>query len=399
MDPDDFADWQLCWQANLLFHKRVTKSQKCIVCSEAQDYANNTRRSSFWLDATRCLAGHRQATQIETQGTPCLGVCATCDQMYMLDIVHEVELRERLESDKALLENFLALLRKYRIYECAIHCDEVAYNTNPFLALKPPTTQCDHDRNACDACLKAALESAIRGGRLQDLVCPDPECKKPIPLEAIRSNISTDVFKIYNKQLALKTIAKDENFRWCACGHGQIHSLGESNPEWICLSCSKRHCYICKEESSMPCEHLRAIDAQKNMEKTNRKESAARIFSEAAKKAEEAQRQARDNEAGTKREIARTTKKCPKAGCCNKIERNDGCGHFTCKMCLTEFCWCCKVIWKNNNVLHLVGCRIGTKSQVEKSKLDQAGYAVGWDRDEGYDLSLDKGLWLLGSHM
>ena len=68
-------------------------------------------------------------------------------------------------------------------------------------------------------------------------------------------------------------------------------------------------------------------------------------------------------------------------------------------MCKTEFCWCCKVIWKNKKALHLVGCRIGTKSQVEKWRLDQTGYAVGWDRDEGYDLSLDKGLWLVDVHM
>jgi hypothetical protein len=65
---------------------------------------------------------------------------------------------------------------------------------------------------------------------------------------------------------------------------------------------------------------------------------------------------------------------------------------------MTEFCWCCKVIWKDR-ALHLVGCKIGTKSQVEKRRLDQTGYAVGWDRDEGYDFSLDKGLWLENSDM
>jgi hypothetical protein len=68
-------------------------------------------------------------------------------------------------------------------------------------------------------------------------------------------------------------------------------------------------------------------------------------------------------------------------------------------MCLTEFCWCCKVIWKNSNSpQHLVGCRIGIKTQLKKSSLDQTGYAVGWDKDEGYDLKLDEGLWLLAGH-
>lgn len=106
-----------------------------------------------------------------------------------------------------------------------------------------------------------------------------------------------------------------------------------------------------------------------------------------------------ENEVGTKREIARTTKKCPKAGCCNKIERNDGCGHFTCQMCRTEFCWCCKVIWKAGVVLHLIGCKIGTKRQISVGQLDKTGYGVGWDKDDGYDLTLDDGLWLIPGHM
>jgi hypothetical protein len=223
----------------------------------------------------------------------------------------------------------------------------------------------------------------------------------------------------YNKQLALKAISKDEKFRWCSCGHGQIHGPGgeyfhnpcshytkltqcytEKYPEWNCLQCSKRHCYICKEQSFDTCDHLCVIDEQKRVKTNNQKKLAVRILSESAKKAEEARLRERQNEAGTEKEKARTTKRCPKAGCCNRIERDGGCGHFKCGMCFTEFCWSCKVIWKNSSSpQHLVGCRIGTKTQLQKSNLNQTGYAVGWDKDEGYDLSLDKGLWLLDGHM
>jgi hypothetical protein len=93
-------------------------------------------------------------------------------------------------------------VKKHRVYECTIHCDEVAYEANPknpVQAFKPPTTECDHDRNVCDPCLKSAFESVIRGGRIHDLVCPDPECRKPISLDVIRSNTSADVFKMYSK--------------------------------------------------------------------------------------------------------------------------------------------------------------------------------------------------------
>ena len=88
------------------------------------------------------------------------------------------------------------MVRKFRVYECAIHCDDVVYGDNPFVAYKPPTTECNHDRNVCDACLKITFESAIRGGRLQDLICPDVECKKPIPLDTIRPIVAGEVFKM-----------------------------------------------------------------------------------------------------------------------------------------------------------------------------------------------------------
>lgn len=94
------------------------------------------------------------------------------------------------------LRNFLSLVRKCRVYECIIHFSEVTYEPDTLQAFKPPTAQCNHDRNVCDACLKTAFEGAIRGGRLQDLVCLDIECKKPIPLETLRLTVSGDVFKM-----------------------------------------------------------------------------------------------------------------------------------------------------------------------------------------------------------
>jgi hypothetical protein len=123
---------------------------------------------------------------------------------------------------------------------------------------------------------------------------------------------------------------------------------------------------------------------------------AAREAQEAERRARETDRRARKREdEATQQEIARITKKCPKARCGNKIERNEGCGHFTCRKCQTEFCWSCKVIWKGGKALHLRGCRIGTTSTIAKEYLDTTGYAVGWDKDRGYDLSLDHGLWLI----
>ncbi|KAG4441754.1 hypothetical protein IFR05_002745 [Cadophora sp. M221] len=409
MDDEDFSAWKICWQVNLLFYKRVSeKPQKCIVCSQSKADTTGTLRSSFWVEATTCSGGHRQVISSETQLAYSLGVCATCDQKYMLDVVkgkhrcrrddcrrivrvHEGEIQRKLEADAILLENFLSLVERYRLYECVVHCDDVSYDADSILAFKPPTTECNHDRNVCDACLKTTFEGAIRGGRLQDLVCLDTECKKPLTLDALRMFVSAEVFKIYNKKLALNLMSKNEKFRWCACGHGQVHTQGERNPEWNCISCKQRHCYICREDSSELCQHLRSIDYKKRKQKNQQRQAAIQTFEASAQRA-------RENEAATKLEIARTTKKCPKAGCGNKIERNEGCGHFTCRNCSTDFCWSCKVIWKNKRVLHLAGCRIGLRSTTTKASLDKNGYAPGWDQDIGYDISLDKGLWLIEGH-
>ena len=51
---------------------------------------------------------------------------------------------------------------------------------------QPPTSECDHDRNACDECLTALVTAALQGSNLAALVCPDPECRKPIQGEEVR---------------------------------------------------------------------------------------------------------------------------------------------------------------------------------------------------------------------
>lgn len=122
MDENDFVGWKTCWQVNLLFHKRISsKPLKCIVCSATSPVVNGSMRSMFWVEATRCSAGHRQITPPETQLPYTLGVCAGCDQNYMLDVVkgkhgcrregcrravrvHEAEVQKKLWSNPGLLE-------------------------------------------------------------------------------------------------------------------------------------------------------------------------------------------------------------------------------------------------------------------------------------------------------
>jgi hypothetical protein len=52
-------------------------------------------------------------------------------------------------------------------------------------------------------------------------------------------------------------------------------------------------------------------------------------------------------------------------------------------------------MWNDGKALHLTTCSIAGEMarKIGKASLDKTGYAAGWDRDEGYDSRLDKGLY------
>jgi hypothetical protein len=168
----------------------------------------------------------------------------------------------------------------------------------------------------------------------------------------------------------------------------------EASPEWICTTCSKRHCFICRDTSTGTCQHLQAIDAANRANREHQRR-AARATLEAR------QRALLDGTAETEAQKIRITKRCPKAGCGNRIERAGGCNHMQCDGmygCGTHFCWVCKVIWLENGSRrqHLDTCdpRLGSvATRIPRAKLDAEAeeglYAGEWDADPGYDFSLD----------
>ena len=139
-------------------------------------------------------------------------------------------------------------------------------------------------------------------------------------------------------------------------------------PNWSCQSCTKMNCFIHKAE-------VASCDCQ---------ERAQRDFLEEK----------------TKKEKARTTKKCPKKGCGVPIEYGGDCARMTCRRppgCGTQFCWACKTIFPGRTKQHVDTCRLGTITRVRKSELDTSLYCDGWDKDVGYDFNLDANLYIMPS--
>lgn len=77
------------------------------------------------------------------------------------------------------------------MYECLVHCDDVTFTKD-----SPPTATCNHDQNVCDDCVRMDFETKVKGNRLKDLKCLDPDCKKDVPGKRIRELISAECVKM-----------------------------------------------------------------------------------------------------------------------------------------------------------------------------------------------------------
>ena len=86
---------------------------------------------------------------------------------------------------------FPSLLERHKTFECLVHGDIVQLSQAPRLSA---ATECNHEANICPQGLQETLENAISEGRLQDIRCPDAECKAKYPVRDIRSIVSKESF-------------------------------------------------------------------------------------------------------------------------------------------------------------------------------------------------------------
>lgn len=122
MDIVEAEPRAICDEVNLRFRRSSKKKISCIVCSSIDD--GFAMRSNFWIQATYCSAGHRQATFVELGRYPKLGLCEKCNYTYVFGVlnrkytcrregcrrivrVDEAAVREKLSLDKNLLASVL----------------------------------------------------------------------------------------------------------------------------------------------------------------------------------------------------------------------------------------------------------------------------------------------------
>ncbi|KAK4224096.1 hypothetical protein QBC38DRAFT_502570 [Podospora fimiseda] len=404
--PTDDALWPVLARINSQFQKERSVNGKlpsCVACQDASTTSwvggKRTTRSTLWSHA-RCGSGHGQTGYIydpanpETSG----GLCYRCDKLLLKALltgkfrcsrdgcrrrvgINEAILRKHI-VDTPDLKRALEMIEASKTLDCIVHMDTVKYTTN-----KPPSSNCKHDQNVCDLCLRTDFESKIQRGPLGAFVCPDLECKEKVPANSVREVIGSK--HRYGMKLALLYAQQSSTLEWCKCGRaGQLDD--RSTVVWKCTNskCRRLNCRTCGDLAFDNCFHMRAADETLRRKWENMRDSA--------KQAVERKRiELREKKQQTQELMMRTTKLCPKRRCGIRIERKSGCAHISCPSCRTEFCWVYKVIWVPG-IRHLNTCPMGRYKIIALSQLDKRDYADGWQDDGKYDSSRDEGLYVGG---
>uniref|UniRef100_A0ABM0MDS1 RBR-type E3 ubiquitin transferase n=1 Tax=Saccoglossus kowalevskii TaxID=10224 RepID=A0ABM0MDS1_SACKO len=192
---------------------------------------------------------------------------------------------------------------------------------------------CTH--HFCHECLAAYCTTHVSEGTVQLLVCPDSDCKNPLPPALVRDVLTKEQYERWEKLSLQKTLDAMDDIDYCPrCNMAVIKESDHSNLAH-CTSCFYSYCTSCKESWHQGTKCVTLEGKLKEMAEADADSQRAD-----AKLVAQKLKQYLKEEHASKQAIKCTTVACP--GCLVRIERNQGCNHMTCVKCKTEFCWLCQ---------------------------------------------------------
>jgi ariadne-1 len=194
------------------------------------------------------------------------------------------------------------------------------------------------------------------------MTCPQHLCNQAVSSSVVKTLCSPEVFATYSKFLTRNFIETASNMRWCPSpGCPKVALLTEHAESTITITCSgcfNEFCFRCGQENHTPltCQLL------EQWQEKCASESENSLW------------------------IVSNTKKCPK--CKNRIEKNGGCMHMSCKMCRHGFCWHCLQPWEaRGHTWNHANCSVHIPAGAQKDEEDTVADLERWV-NEWVDIAL-----------
>ena len=265
------------------------------------------------------------------------------DNMEKIKIESHTEQSE--ESTKAIKDYFSQ--NNLPPNTCPICYNE--YNPEETISLK-----CEH--KMCKECYVEYITNKL-------LTEPNSILMTPCPLNGCNLYLTRTIFKkciterkyqlIFAKSLVRNFIARNNNIKPCPNPKCNLSiRVPVSILKEIKCNCGFIFCFLCLEDSHIPCDC-----------------EMAKLWRESTK------------EKGSGEDfiwMRENTKNCPKCGI--NIEKNQGCNHMRCRRelggCGHEFCWVCMQPWNSHIISSIDSFYTCSKPKIEEEKKKEKGYKI-----------------------
>jgi len=171
----------------------------------------------------------------------------------------------------------------------------------------------------CKTCWTAYLTVLVKEGRVSNVTCPSPACRRVLERKEIVDSLDPEMIVRYDKFLYNATMSLNPNARWCPTPDCGIFMVGDYlNSHLTCERCHREICWNCNREW-----HRGRCDiAAKGLLLATADDFNLALYL-----------------------AGNSVRPCP--SCASPIAKDGGCNHMRCRNCHYEFCWNCGWNWNS----------------------------------------------------